>query len=315
MPHSQLCTTATIFMMMVFGCATPTQHHNRMVITVPVEPSRVSVSVRNNIVHLTALAETTLYEAKTVWRTSSVRLPLKKIADKVRSFVTAPKGFVYATKEGFFYRSERFRVQLPTKLPPLALCESGKHLYVWTLVVSGKRARRVLWRFDRDGGRQVIFEQEGWTVAVWIATTGKTVIAGTENLLLIVGEKGGEIIEHKGVVKGGATAGNTLYIAFLSQNKLIWRRVEPTRTAIQKAMSNSSPQQKTPAPVIVINGNNCFGVWDVSSNSMVVYYEEGRYTMGLASVRDISLDNGLVYRMVWSGGRTLIIERFIPQTR
>jgi len=313
MPRSRLQGATATLLTVIFGCATPATRQ-RMVVILPFQPSKITASVRNSILHIGALSEGKLYEARTPWIPQRKPIALKEVAEGVVNFVAAPQGLVYARRKEFWYKGKDLHLRLPTQVPPLALCELGGKLYAWLLAVAGKRAKRVLWLLMKERQR-VLFEQEGWGVAVWLVSVDGKIAAGTESLILLLTDEGGEIIEHKGAVKGGAAVGGRLWLAFVNGKHLVWEEVEPERKAIQKKISEHPPKKSEIAPVIVLTGHKSFGVWEPGKGQLTVFHGGGRYVVGLADVRGVSLDGTTLYRTIWPGGRAVAVEKLAHQSR
>lgn len=319
MPHTRLrraTVTATLIVWSCLGCAT-TQNQQRMTVILPLKPQRVTVTVRKSVAHIVVLANQTLYETRIGWRRGRFHASLKKISDGVKTFVAAPEGVVYVRGRSFYYKGEKLHIRLPTDVPPLAVCEAAGRLYAWFLIAEGERAKRLLWRGNQKGGN-VLFDQEGWGVAVWVVAADGAVVAGNEKVVLLLRSGKGEIVEHNGLIKGGAVAGGKLWLAYVSGGKLLWRRVKPETNAIRSFIKslrgNGSKQQET-EPTILVTGYDSFGVWRIRERVMEVYGRGAPCAVGLADVRNISIDKGAVYRVLWKGGRALAIQLLSPQTR
>ena len=319
MPHTRLrwaTVAASVIVWSCLGCAT-TQNQQRMTVILPVEPQLVAATVRRNTAHIVVLANQTLYESRIGWRQGRFHPPLKKISDGVKTFVAAPEGVVYVRGRSFYYKGEKLHIRLPTDVPPLAVCEAAGKLYAWFLVAKGKRAKRLLWRGDQKGGN-VLFDQEGWGVVVWVVAADSVVVAGNEKVGLLLRNGRGEIVEHNGLIKGGAVAGGELWLAYVSGGKLLWRQVGAETNAIRtfiKSLRGSGSKQQETEPIILVTGYDSFGVWRIRERVLQVYWRGEPRAVGLASVRNISIDRGAVYRMLWRGGRVLAIQLLSPQTR
>ena len=319
MPHTRLrwaTVAASVIVWSCLGCAT-TQNQQRMTVILPVEPQLVAATVRRNTAHIVVLANQTLYESRIGWRQGRFHPPLKKISDGVKTFVAAPEGVVYVRGRSFYYKGEKLHIRLPTDVPPLAVCEAAGKLYAWFLVAKGKRAKRLLWVGDQKGGN-VLFDQEGWGVVVWVVAANNVVVAGNEKVVLLLRKGRGEIVEHNGLIKGGAVAEGKLWLAFIKGDKLLWRQVSVDagiiRTFIKGLKKNGANRYKT-EPTILVTGCDSFGVWHMRDGVMQIYWRGAPRTVGLADVRNISIDEGAVYRVLWTGGRTLAIQLLASQTR
>jgi len=319
MPHTRLraaTIAASVIAWSSVGCAAAA-NQQRMTIILPVEPQRVAAVVRKGTVHIVALANQTLYETRMRWRQERSHPSLKKISDGVRTFVVTPQGVVYLRDKVFYYKGEKLHLRLPTNVPPLAVCEAADKLYAWFLVAKGKRAKRLLWAGDQKGGN-VLFDQEGWGVVVWVVAANNVVVAGNEKVVLLLRNGKGEIVEHNGLIKGGAMAGGKLWLASVSGGKLLWRQVSVEAGAIStfiKSLKRDGTKQDKTEPIILLTGCDSFGVWRMREKVMRVYWRGAPRVVGLADVRNISVDEGALYRVLWTGGRALAIQLLSPQTR
>jgi len=319
MPHTRLrqaAVAASLIAWLSVGCATAA-NQQRMTIILPVEPQRVAATVRKGAAHIVALANQTLYETRVSWRQGRFHPSLEKISDGVKTFVVTPQGVVYLRDKGFYYKGEKLHIRLPTNVPPLAVCEAAGKLYAWFLVAKGKRAKRLLWTGDQKGGN-VLFDQEGWGVVVWVVAADNAVVAGNEKVVLLQQKGGGEIVEHNGLIKGGAVAGGKLWLAFVKSGKLLWRRVSAEAGAICtfiKSLKRDGAKQNKTEPIILVTGCDSFGVWRMRDGVMRVYWRGAPRIVGLANVRNISIDGGTLYRVLWTGGHTLAIQLLPSQTR